>query len=547
MSARSWSSRLPTAVLAALFLAVLVLPFALRPEGERAASGGQPLVILTPHNEAIRYEFDIAFTDWHLREYGERVEIDWRNIGGTSEIARYLASQYAAAFRARWTAMGLEWSSEIRSAYNNPRVDPADTALPETVRTARSAFLASDVGIGIDLFFGGGQYDHAQQAAMGHAVPCGYRETPEGRAALEAAIPETIGGERWYDGEDRWYGVTLSSFGICYNSDAVALLPGARPPAEWRDLGRPAFFGSIALADPTKSGSIAKAFEMVIQQEMARAVQGFAPDSPGYADALGEGWARGLDVIRRAAANARYFTDSASKVPLDVALGNAAAGMCIDFYGLFQAETVARPDGWSRVRYVSPLGGTTVGCDPIAMLRGAPNAERALRFIRFVLSPEGQKIWAFQPGTPGGPERYALHRLPIRRDFYVPKNGRYRTEPERNPYDLAESFTYHGEWTGRLFGGLRLLVRTMCLDTGEELRAAWTAILDRGGPEACPEAMAVFSALPESAEYARLPETMAGMRRKIDEVRQARRWVLEFAERYGRAAALARAGTEDPA
>ena len=49
--------------------------------------------------------------------------------------------------------------------------------------------------------------------------------------------------------------------------------------------------------------------------------------------AIARGWEAGLQLLIRMAANSRYFTDSASKIPHDVAQGNAAAGMCIDFYG----------------------------------------------------------------------------------------------------------------------------------------------------------------------------------------------------------------------
>ena len=42
-------------------------------------------------------------------------------------------------------------------------------ASPEA-REARAAFLASDVGCGIDLFFGGGPYDFARQATAGRLV-----------------------------------------------------------------------------------------------------------------------------------------------------------------------------------------------------------------------------------------------------------------------------------------------------------------------------------------------------------------------------------------
>ena len=520
------------------FLVVLLVPFVMRPESEKARESALPLIIISPHNEAIRHEFSVAFSRWHRERYGKPVEIDWRSIGGTSEIVRYLSSQYAAAFRAYWQEMGKEWTLAVASNFNNPKVELNDDTVPEQVREARRLFLQSNIGVGLDLFFGGGQYDHAKQAAMGHSVPCGYRNTAEGKATLDSQIPETIGGEAWYDPEDRWYGATVSSFGICYNADALSFLDGVQTPSQWRDLCQPGLFGTVALADPTKSGSINKAFEMVIQQEMANATAGLDSESQAYREALAKGWTNGLNVIRMAAANSRYFTDSASQVTLDVAMADAAVGMCIDFYGQFQAESVARPDGSSRMHYVSPLGGTTVSCDPIAMLRGARNKEIALRFIVFTLSLEGQRLWGCKAGTPGGPEKYTLHRIPIRRDFYTQDNLRYASDAEVDPYRLAGMFTYHAEWTGRLFGAIRLLIRTMCLDAGEELREAWKTVLRNGGPEQCVEAMEMIGALPPSAEYWNIQQTVSEFERKTDEVKQARLWGVYFANRYREACRL---------
>lgn len=518
-----------------LFIFLLALPFFLRSTGTVLEENAVPLVIISPHNEAIRYEFGRAFEKWYQEKKGKPVLVDWRNIGGTSEISRYLASQYAAAFKAEWTLEGHPWSQAVAQAFNNPKINPEDSNLPIEVREARKAFLASKASIGIDLFFGGGEYDHSRQAAMGQIIPSGFASTPEGKVVLGEAIPERISGEKWYDPADNWYGVTVSSFGICYNLDSLKTAGMPAEPATWADLGHPALFRRVALADPTKSGSAAKAFEMVIQQAMAQATHGIPVDSPRFQDQLSRGWADGLAIIQSAAANARYFSESASKVPLDVAQGDAAAGMCIDFYGMFQADLVSRPDGSSRMKYVSPEGGTTVGCDPIAMLRGAPHPELALEFIRFVLSMEGQRLWAYRSGTPDGPERYSLQRLPIRKDFYVPENLQYCSNPELNPYQLAGTFTYHMEWTGKLFAAIRSLVRAMCLDTGDELREAWLAIIESGGPEACPEAIAYLRSLPADATYSMIPGTIAATRTRIDEIRLMRNWVEFFKERYEQA------------
>ena len=41
------------------------------------------LVIVTPHNEAIRFEFGQGFAKWHRQHYGRPAKVDWRTPGGT--------------------------------------------------------------------------------------------------------------------------------------------------------------------------------------------------------------------------------------------------------------------------------------------------------------------------------------------------------------------------------------------------------------------------------------------------------------------------------
>ena len=138
--------------------------------------------------------------------------------------------------------------------------------------------------------------------------------------------------------------------------------------------------------------------------------------------------------------------------------------MAIDFYGRFEAETSrdART-GQERMHYFNPPGGTSTGVDPIGLLRGAPHRELARAFMEFVLSLNGQKIWDFKVGAPGGPQKYALRRLPIRRELYAPEFAPDRADPDAFPYEEAKNFTYHPEWTSALFVPLRFVVRVMCV------------------------------------------------------------------------------------
>ena len=565
---------------------VVALPFIFRrpaPTGDWR-SGDPVLVVITPHNEALRDEFGRAFSRWHREHYGRPVKVDWRVIGGTTEIMRYLASEYVSSCQAWRRREGREWPSDGGDVILNRSLPltmerAAHQAACELYETFRGSDDPAAVSCGIDLFFGGGTYDHGKAERQGLTVPPwrgADRQRPEVVALLDA-FPTQLGGETWRS--ECYFGNVLSTFGICYNRDRLADLGIAPPPAAWGDLADPRLFGEVGLSDPTKSGSVAKAFEMVVHQQCAKAVAsaGFSDDQvveyeaamakarlpPGqvptnvpaaYQAAVERGWADGINLLRLIGANARYFTDGAGKVPVDVSAGFVAAGVAIDFYGHFQAETERAPDGAERMIYVTPVGGTSVSADPISLLRGAPHREQAVRFIEFVLGPDGQKLWNFRPGSPGGPARFALRRLPIRRDFYpftsktaaaaFASNRVYEiddfTNPAVNPYEIAARFSYRPRWTVQHFGIQRDIVRAMCMDAGDELRLAWRAILAHGGPAANPRAMALLTALPDKP----VPldwRSAIGAYAKADRLDYMRQWNAFFRARYREAREAAEA------
>ncbi len=586
-------------VLAAVIVVALPFIFSRHAEQSEWQPGDPVLVVISPHNEAIRQEFGEGFSAWHREHYGAPVKVDWRVIGGTTEIMRYLVSQYVGSAQAWWGRLARAWpaggAERIFDHRFDPAVPPPEAASDEAVRRRFEeqaalwrAFRASDNPLEatsrIDLFFGGGAFDHGRAAAQGLTVPFWKPGGPE--AGEEAAaifdrmreIPREASGETWWT--DVYLGTVLSTFGICFNPDRLRDLGLAHPPRVWSDLADPRYFGQVGVTDPTKSGSVAKAFEMIIHEQCGRAVEaaGYDADTvrayerliaaarlpPGvmpegvpavYQEAVARGWVKGVNLVRLIGANSRYFTDGAGKVPIDVGDGLAAAGIAIDFYGRFQAEAARAPDGTPRLVYVTPHGGSSVSADPISLLRGAPNRELALRFVLYVMSPEGQKLWNYRPGTPGGPRRFALCRLPIQREFYPSDDPVAQaaceahrahtnddlTDPEVDAYALASRFDYHMRWTGRHFGIQRDLVKAMCLDSGDELRAAWRAIRDAGGAEAVPQAMSLLLRLPDTPEpltWVSAVGTYGGLRR--EEV--LRQWTSFFRASYREAEASAQGG-----
>ncbi len=536
-----------------LALAIVVgLPFALRPKQATVAQADDTVVIITPHNEAIRFEFARGFAAWYRERTGRSVAIDWRMVGGTSDIARFLEGEYTTAFENYWTGkLGKPWSAEIQAGFQSARLAPD---APAVVREAREAFRASDVGCGIDLFFGGGTYDFDRQAAAGRLVDSGLMRA-KSEWFTEAIIPREFGGEDYVHPEGLWLGAVLSSYGIIFNRDGLKRLGFPRDPTEWADLADPRLVGEVGLADPTKSGSVAKAFENIIQQRMQRRLRALQAENPGVPEsaleprAVREGWDDGLKLVQRIGANARYFTDTSQKPPIDVASGNCAMGLCIDFYGRQQQEAVRRrateagAAGQSeRVGYVTPSGGSVASVDPIALLRGAKHRAVAVAFMEYVLSPEGQKLWNFKPGTPGGPQRFVLRRMPVRRDFYAREDWQpYRTDPGESPFAADDPLIYHDTWTGRYFREMAFVIRVMCQDTHTELKRAWRAILAAPEPRRA-EALAVLQDL-QAVDYAAIQGEIRrrlGARDKVEEVRLAKELGEIFRRNYARAEAIAR-------
>lgn len=478
------------------------------------------LVIITPHVETLRYELDRAFTRWMQEKYQRRVVIDWRVPGGTSDIKKVVVSEFTAAMK-----------------------------------------ISADRGIGLDLILGGGPNDYIGLKKSGYIVAsdASGKSGPAAVKALhpdwftEATIPAKLAGLEIYDPGLIWVGTCLSSFGICWNKENLARR-GLPPPATWADLASPAYENQLAISDPTKSGTVTAMFECIFQMSMADGAKEMlktaAPGENASPKVIEElkmggaalGWPRGLNTIRHIGANTRYWTDTSIKIPLDVSQGEALAGMCVDFYGRNLIERLTKANGFSRLGFVTPAGGTVVSAQPIAMFRNGPNPELATRFIEFVISPEGQKLWGLKAGAPGGPEKMALRNMPVRRDYYVPENLANAADPELRPLDPGMALPYEAKYTSDLFDSMRLVIRAMCIDPHLELKEAWHELIARGFPA---EATAVFNSIPQEVNYEAVKNKIAPVLKSTDavaKVKLARELAETFRQNYIKARNLAREG-----
>ncbi len=438
----------------ACMLIVLGVPFLFRPESVTSGDAERRVIIITPHNEQIRTEFGAAFADWHLREFGETAEVVWVTPGGTTEIRKQLQSVYTKAIE-------------------SGQILPDGTLKPGAVPMPQ------------DLIFGGGTYEHGE-------VKSGVSVTVDGaEVALSMSVPNTqwsdselktlygenvVGpeGNHIYDPDTYWVGTATSGFGIVFNRDILVHELGLEEPDSWSDFGSPELQGWVALADPRLSGSVATLYDSILNNL---------------------GWDEGWKTIREMCANARYFSNSSPKVPLDISQGQAAIGVAIDFYGRYQAQAVMRegetPET-SRVGYVDPPGAVYIDPDPISKLRAGPDPEMADRFIAFVLSDEGQALWQFpargadaspsvadDPDT-WGPRRFELRRMPVRREFIDAYLGRMIDRVD--PFAIAAKTKNMG-WRS----GVGPMMAASGIDTHAHLIRAWKALIAARADESFPE------------------------------------------------------------
>ncbi len=463
-----------------LLLLVLAGPFALRHAAQQQAAQRQPapvdgaltLIIMTPHQEAIRREFAWAFDQWHRRHYHTPVNIEYRSYGGGSDILRYFESAATTVYAKLGTFQ-------------------------------------------VDLVWGGGDYLFDQQLKkLGYLEPANV--PPQ---VLAAAFPShDLAGLALIDPQENnrcWYGTALSSFGIVYNKDLLRYLH-LPEPTTWSDLADPRYRGWILLADPTRSSSARQAFMVIVERAMVDAANRGADESSGWADGMG--------LIRLIASNSRAFVDSASAVPITISTGDAAAGMAIDFYARSQAQSV----GDARMGYVEPANATIVNPDPIGLIKGAQHKQLAERFIEFVLSSDGQRLWNTRPGLPGGPRQSALRRLPIRPDVY-PLFGKDFTD-QVNPFTQNSGFNKSNA-REKSYPFLGDLIEMSCMDPLDLLVTARTVLRSRGdGPQAdMPLARFPFDqneAMRRWAVY-----RSATVREKL---RWRREWTAQFASEYRR-------------
>ena len=352
-----------------------------------------------------------------------------------------IQDEYVPAFKAFYQAT---YHSDVEVDW----IDQGGTS--DDVRFLKAKFEKNPATSGVDIFWGGGTATFLDLNKDKLLAPY---DLP---ANLKKEIPETSGGVAFYDASKTWYASAMSSFGIFYNKKVLQLekLP---EPKTWADLADPKYKGHLTLTDPRKSGT-ANTMNNIVLQSL--------------------GWEKGWEMLTAIAGNTRTFTQSSSDPIKAVVSGDAAAAMTIDFYATPKIDEL----GKDNLGFIMPEGQTVIDPDPIAVVKGAPNKIAAERFMAFVLSADAQKILILPKGAAGGPKLSTLGRMAINPRAYDETNG--KRVSEANPFKAQKFMKLDLEKSTKLQRVFNDLVGAIQVDTHNDLKSAWDAIVKRGAKPA---------------------------------------------------------------
>jgi iron(III) transport system substrate-binding protein len=182
------------------------------------------------------------------------------------------------------------------------------------------------------------------------------------------------------DMDDYFIPARLATLGIAYNTELIS-----EPPEAWNDLLKPDYADSFAIANPALSGT---AFISV----------GLMTET------FGEQFFRDLR------SNGAFVGQSSTQVVADVASGELAACLAVDYIVFAQVEAgmpiaIAYPHE------------TIIIPSPIAIFKDSPNTELAKLFVDYLISVEAQRIVANGGTLP------VLTHLPAPAKYNIPAVG----------------------------------------------------------------------------------------------------------------------------
>jgi len=311
---------------------------------------------------------------------------------------------------------------------------------------------AKKQGISIDVAWGGGPTLFNILDDAGYLMPINPQQYPEHYAVTYelSKVPKTVAGAETYkvdlQGNVRWIGASISSFGFTVNRDVLARygLPMAK---SWSDLADPEYarylpaVPLIGIADPTLSTSNLRIFEIILQAK---------------------GWEEGWKILTLMAANSRVYPGSGDARDA-VIKGDVAIATTIDFYG-YMAVNI-NPD----CVYIAPEGETIVNSDPIAIISITKYPVHAAAFVAWVLSEfGGQQVWLNKD----------INRIPINPKTFETSEGASRPDLKKAFETLTtlRGIVFNETLSSSWVNSVMYYFKATLVNAHEDLQAVWAQV-----------------------------------------------------------------------
>jgi putative spermidine/putrescine transport system substrate-binding protein len=196
-----------------------------------------------------------------------------------------------------------------------------------------------------------------------------------GIAAKKEGVVEPYRPARWEeipeglkDPDGHWFTIHSGTLGLFVNVEALGDVP---VPTSWQDLLKPEYRGMVGYLDPS-SAFVGYAGAVAVNLALGGTLDDFTP---------------AIEYFKALQANNPI-------VPKQTSYARVLSGeIPILFDYDFNAYRAKHTDG-AKAEFVIPEEGTIIVPYVMSLVKGAPHRENAEKILDFLLTDEGQRVWA---------------------------------------------------------------------------------------------------------------------------------------------------------